>query len=123
MTVSETAGNPEALERNDPATRAESQPRNGAKLAARRSGMPRPTIVPVTPRVLNTITLCAYIGRSPTWLAENRAQLEAEGFPRPDPLLGGYDRMAVDLWLDRRSGILCTAAMTANNRSWDKSAK
>jgi len=51
MTVSETAGNPEALERNDPATRAESQPRNGAKLAARRSGMPRPTIVPVTPRV------------------------------------------------------------------------
>jgi hypothetical protein len=83
--------------------------------------MARPTIVPVTPRVLNTATLCVYLGRSPTWLAENRAELEAQGFPRPDSLLGGYDRCAVDLWLDRRSEILrVEAAPLAASRSWDK---
>lgn len=54
--------------------------------------MSRPTIIPIAPRVLNTMTVCAYLGRSPTWLAENRSQLEAVGFPWPDPLLGGYDR-------------------------------
>jgi hypothetical protein len=81
----------------------------------------RPTIVPVTPRVLNTTTLCTYIGRSPTWLAENRSQLEAEGFPRPDPLLGGYDIRAVDLWLDHRSDILRPRAPAVGAaRSWDK---
>ena len=84
----------------------------------------RPTIVPVMPRVLNTSTLCTYIGRSPTWLAENRAQLEAEGFPRPDPLLGGYDRCAVDFWLDQRSDILRpNAAAAGAARTWDKLTK
>ena len=84
----------------------------------------RPTIVPVMPRVLNTVTLCAYIGRSPTWLAENRSQLEAEGFPKPDPLLGGYDRCAVDLWLDRRSDILRPdVSASFRLKSWDKLAR
>ena len=83
--------------------------------------MVQPTIIPVTPRVLNTATLCMYLGRSPTWLAENRAILEAQGFPRPDPLLGGYDRLAVDLWLDGRSEIFrVETAPLAGSRSWEK---
>jgi hypothetical protein len=85
--------------------------------------MARPTIIPVQPRVLGAATLCCYLGRSETWLAEHRAELEREGFPRPDPLLGGYDRVAVDLWLDQRSDILRLTAAAVSARSWDKPAR
>lgn len=46
------------------------------------------------------------LGVSVTWLQENRAHLEKEGFPKADQLLAGRtDSKAVELWLDRRSGI------------------
>ncbi len=32
-------------------------------------------------------------------------QLEAEGFPKPDPVTGRRDRNAIDAWLDARSGL------------------
>jgi hypothetical protein len=80
------------------------------------------TIIPVQPRFLGIATLCCYLGRSETWFAEHRVELESEGFPRPDPLLGGYDRVAVDLWLDRRSDIARTPAL-AGARSWDKPSR
>jgi predicted DNA-binding transcriptional regulator AlpA len=84
--------------------------------------MARPSIVPVTPRVLNTATLCAYLGRSESWFAEHRAELEAQGFPKPVSLLGGYDRNAVDLWLDQRSDLLRVEVPALRARSWDKPA-
>jgi predicted DNA-binding transcriptional regulator AlpA len=80
----------------------------------------RPTIVPVVPRVLNAATLCAYLGRSESWFAEHRAELETQGFPTPVSLLGGYDRHAVDLWLDQRSGLLRIEGPMIDARSWDK---
>jgi predicted DNA-binding transcriptional regulator AlpA len=84
--------------------------------------MARPSIVPVTPRVLNAATLCAYLGRSESWFAEHRAELEAQGFPKPVSLLGGYDRHAVDLWLDQRSDLLRVEVPALGARSWDKPA-
>lgn len=46
------------------------------------------------------------LGVSISWLQENRANLEKEGFPKADQLLAGRtDSKAVELWLDRRSGI------------------
>ena len=56
------------------------------------------------PRIVNDTELAAYIGHSLTWLKENRERLEAMGLPRPLPVLGGYDRHAVDEWLDRLGG-------------------
>jgi hypothetical protein len=82
--------------------------------------MARPTIVPVAPRVLNVASLCAYLGKSETWFAEHRAELEAQGFPKSVPLLGGYDRHAVDLWLDQRSEIMRVEMPAVGARSWDK---
>jgi predicted DNA-binding transcriptional regulator AlpA len=82
--------------------------------------MSRPSIIPVVPRVLNAATLCAYLGRSESWFAEHRAELEAQGFPKPVSLVGGYDRHAVDLWLDQRSSLLRVEAPTVGARSWDK---
>jgi predicted DNA-binding transcriptional regulator AlpA len=84
--------------------------------------MARPTIVPVVPRVLSIATLCAYLGKSETWFAEHRSQLEANGFPKSISFLGGYDRHAVDAWLDQRSGILRSEVPTVGARSWDKPA-
>src|SRR5262249_29981053 len=108
------------IRQNDPRTRHQFsavEPQQGMTMAR------PPTIVPVAPRVLNNATLCAYLGRSETWLAEHRAELEASGFPKQDPLLGGTDRCAVDLWLDQRSDILRPTALSTvgTARSWDKS--
>ena len=36
-------------------------------------------------------------------------KLYARGFPRPDPDTGRFDLKAIDLWMDRRSGLLTGA--------------
>ena len=41
-----------------------------------------------------------------------REELYARGFPRPDPTTGMYDLVAIDAWMDRRSGL---AALTVND--------
>jgi hypothetical protein len=66
---------------------------------------PRPSYTP-TPRIFDAWQVACRLGRSETWFRDNRRRLEAAGFPRSDSLLGGWDADAIDLWLDRRSGIL-----------------
>ncbi|TSD87034.1 hypothetical protein FFK22_019275 [Mycobacterium sp. KBS0706] len=63
----------------------------------------RPSILP---RVLSAAQVAAYLGRSLTWFSEHRAELEAAGFPPPLPLIGGFDKRAIDQWLDRNSGMI-----------------
>ncbi len=64
----------------------------------------RPNFTP-TPRMWSDFQVACRLGKSKSWLASNRARLDADGFPRRDPLLGGTDADAVETWLDRRSGI------------------
>ena len=64
----------------------------------------RPKFTPI-PRVWSEFQLACRLGKSQPWLKSNRDRLEAEGFPQPDPLLGGTDADAVEAWMDRRSGI------------------
>lgn len=45
-----------------------------------------------------------YMRRSVTWLADHLEELEADGFPKPIPYFGDYDRRAVDEYLDRSGG-------------------
>jgi hypothetical protein len=52
-------------------------------------------------RVVNDAELAAYLNRSVSWLGQNRHSLEAQGFPRRLPVVGGNDLDAVDQWLDR----------------------
>ena len=54
----------------------------------------------IAPRVLNKGETARYLGRSATWLLEHRNDLEKTGFPRPLPLVGGYDKAKVDAWLE-----------------------
>ena len=62
-----------------------------AALAARRLGLSEPRFEEATP------------------------ELYARGFPRPDPTTGLFDLVAVDAWMDRRSGL--TAAPPARDAS------
>jgi predicted DNA-binding transcriptional regulator AlpA len=52
-------------------------------------------------RILTAAEAAAYLGRSATWLARHSARLQEAGFPQPLPVVGGYDKMAIDNWLDR----------------------
>lgn len=47
-----------------------------------------------------------YLGRAPSWFYLRRPQLERAGFPKPDELIGTYDKRAIDLWWDARSGLV-----------------
>lgn len=60
--------------------------------------------LPVAPRVLTAPQAARYIGRSPSWFYEHRAQLATEGFPARLPMVDAYDRAAIDDWLDRLGG-------------------
>ncbi len=64
----------------------------------------RPKFIP-TPRVWSDFQVACRLGKSESWLGIHRPRLEAEGFPPRDPLLGGTDADAVEVWLNRRSGI------------------
>jgi hypothetical protein len=64
-------------------------------------------------RGMNDAEAAAYIGRSPTWLAEHLSELEAAGFPKKLPLIGTRDRKALDVWLDAQGGL------DAATRHWD----
>jgi predicted DNA-binding transcriptional regulator AlpA len=81
----------------------------------------KPIIAPLQPRVLNVVLLCAYLGRSETWFADHRDELEAAGFPKQVPILKGYDRAAVDAWLDKHSSLLHRLpAQPDASASWDR---
>ena len=80
---------------------------------------PRPRIS----RIKSKSDIAAKLGISMGTFNARRAQMEAEGFPEYDRLLGGYDVKAVDLWLDRRSNI-APASITAADRAlvqWEQS--
>jgi gamma-glutamylcysteine synthetase len=69
--------------------------------------------LPLRPRIVNDAQLAAYLNKSVSWLAENRLRLEAQGFPRRLPVIGGNDLEMVDQFLDR----LHTTNTTTNGGS------
>jgi hypothetical protein len=64
-------------------------------------------------RIVNDAELASYLNKGVTWLGQNRHSLEAQGFPRRLPVIGGNDLDAVDQWLDR----LHTTTSTNGNGS------
>ncbi len=58
-----------------------------------------------TPRGLIDYESAGYIGLGPTDFSRVLPQLEAEGFPKPDPVTGRRDRKAIDAWMDARGGL------------------
>jgi hypothetical protein len=63
--------------------------------------MAKRRLVELRPRIVSDPVLAAYLGKSVSWLAEKRHGLEAQGFPKRIPVVGGNDLEKVDEWLDR----------------------
>ncbi len=76
----------------------------------------KPKFVPA-PRPWNEYQVAARLNRGTEWFRVNRKALEAEGFPRKDPLLDGWDSKAIEVWLDRRSSLAIDAAHDAESQA------
>lgn len=64
----------------------------------------KPIFIP-TARWWNSIQVAARLGRKDSWFNKYRAELEAQGFPKQDPLFKMWDSVAIERWIDQRSGI------------------
>ncbi len=83
---------------------------------------PRPSYTP-KPRIWDQIQVTARFGKGGNWFSTIRSELEKQGFPLYDNFLGGWDADAIDLWLDRRSGIAESNILDADKEldKWEKS--
>jgi hypothetical protein len=57
------------------------------------------------PRGLVDHETAGYLGLGQTEFIRLLPKLEAEGFPKPDPLTSRRDWKAIELWWDSRSGL------------------
>jgi len=69
------------------------------------------------PRLFNASQVASRLGKGETWLYDHLAQLSAQGFPARDPLLGGWDAVAIERWWDKRSEM--SEPKAANDNFWE----
>lgn len=84
---------------------------------------------PVQPRMVSPEKVARRLGVTPAAFSSKRSDLERDGFPMPDGVLGTYCLEAVDKWIDRRAGLIreddpvsAQAAMlrAVRERAWAK---
>lgn len=66
--------------------------------------VPKPKHTP-RPRPYNEFQVAARLNKGVKWFKDHQAMLEAQGFPKRDKLLGGWDSKAIEVWMDARSGL------------------
>lgn len=59
----------------------------------------------VTPRCVPANYAARRLGISEVVFLQMEPRLRQNGFPLPDPVTGNYDLVAIEAWLDRRSGL------------------
>lgn len=80
----------------------------------------KPAFMP-RPRILTSpYQVAALLGRGEEWFRQRRLRLEAAGFPIFDPLLGGWDLNAIEVWLDCRSGLEQQSSPDRESNPWDE---
>jgi hypothetical protein len=57
------------------------------------------------------------LGRPLSWFKANRAKLEAEGFPKVDPLIGLSQKVDVDAWIVRRRQVSNDIVVETNHHT------
>lgn len=65
----------------------------------------RPLLATARTELMTDAEVARLLRRGVKWLAEHRAELEVQGFPKRIPVVGRYDPMAVHAWLDRLGGV------------------
>lgn len=73
----------------------------------------------IQPRLMTRPQVGIYLGRSGSWFREHEAALRDAGFPAPHPVLGLFDREAIDDWLDATSGRKVTGAAAEAAAAWN----
>jgi predicted DNA-binding transcriptional regulator AlpA len=71
--------------------------------------------------ILRSQDVAALLDHSAGWFYANKPDLEAAGFPKKDDLLGGWNRLAVEQWLAKRSGV--GNSTTAEDRLIERAKK
>lgn len=61
---------------------------------------------PIRPRMVGPEKVARRVGVTLATFEAKRAELERQGFPAPDPVLGTYCLEAVDRWIDDRAGLM-----------------
>lgn len=69
------------------------------------------------PRCMSAADVAAYLGMSPSSYSRKKGDMERAGFPSRDGLTGRYDKLAIDRWLDSRSGF---DANSAGEDAWSE---
>jgi predicted DNA-binding transcriptional regulator AlpA len=62
-------------------------------------------------RIWDARQVAAYLGRSLSWFRIKLPGLRQRGFPAADPEMGGWDKLAVEQWLDEQAGIRSSPAV------------
>lgn len=84
---------------------------------------------PIQPRMVGPEKVARRLGVTVATFEEKRVDLEREGFPKPDGVLGTYCLEAVDKWIDRRAGLTSVGGPVsdpaivlemASSRAWRK---
>lgn len=84
---------------------------------------------PIQPRMIGSEKVARRLGVTLAAFTEKRPELERQGFPKQDPVLGTYCLEAVDRWIDRRAGLTPVGAPVsdpamvlemAGSRAWRK---
>ncbi len=60
---------------------------------------------PVQPRLVSSEKVARRLGVTLAVFIEKLPHLRSAGFPLPDAILGNYNLVAVDRWIDNRSGL------------------
>lgn len=68
------------------------------------AGTRKPKYVP-DPRMWSAYQVACRLGFSVEQFRLKRPDLEAKGFPQHDDVLGGWDSVAIETWLDVRAGL------------------
>ncbi len=61
---------------------------------------------PIQPRMVGPEKVARRLGVTLSAFREKRQELEIQGFPQPDAVLGTYCLEAVDRWIDLRAGLM-----------------
>jgi len=68
----------------------------------------------ISPRLKPKSAVAKRLGMCVATFDKRLSDLQMQGFPLYDTLLGGYDMKAIDTWLDRRAGLLTTSKRNAD---------
>ena len=60
---------------------------------------------PIEPRLVPPEKVARRLGVSYAMFKEKLPELNGNGFPKPEPVLGNYCLQAVDRWIDARAGL------------------